>query len=94
MTRVRAEGRAAATVWWQVLGGWARSGLVAAAAALVLALALVLYQKSAESRAGYAGIESGTPAVAPDSLTVPTGALSETDGADARGATFRDVISH
>lgn len=79
--------------WWMVVGGWARSGLVAAAAIIVAAVvgALLLQARNQEMRTAY---ESATQPSITEEVSVPTGALSERDGPDTRGATFRDVISH
>lgn len=78
--------------WWVVVGGWARGSLAAAAAILVAtAVGLLLMRAHAqEVRIAY---ESATQVVPAESVVVPTGALSERDGPDTRGATFRDVIS-
>lgn len=77
--------------WWMVVGGWARSSLAVAAAAVVAAVvgALMLHARNQELRTAY---ESAQQTVA-DSIAIPSGALSERDGPDTRGATFRDVIS-
>lgn len=90
--RIRAR-LAAPVRWWQVVGGWGRSGLVAAAAVIVAALvgALMLRAHAAEVRTAYESVTRPVPA---ESIAVPAGALSERDGPDQRGATFRDVISH
>lgn len=79
--------------WWMVVGGWARSGLVAAAAIIVAAVvgALLLQARNQEMRTAY---ESASQPSITEEVSVPTGALSERDGPDTRGATFRDVISH
>lgn len=78
--------------WWVVVGGWARSSLAVAAAALVAAIvgALLLHARNQELRTAY---ESATQPAVVDSIAIPSGALSERDGPDTRGATFRDVIS-
>jgi hypothetical protein len=78
--------------WWVVLGTWARGGIVAAAAVLVAAVVglLMLHARDQELRTAY---ESATRPPAAESIAVPSGALSERDGPDTRGATFRDVIS-
>ncbi len=83
---------AAASQWWTVVGGWARSGLVAAAAIIVATVvgALLIQARTQETRTAY---ESATQPSITEQLTVPSGALSERDGPDTRGATFRDVIS-
>lgn len=88
--RVAADG--APAQWWQVIGRWGRTGIVAAAAVLVFAIvgALLLHARADELRTAY---ESATQPVPAESVTVPAGALSERDGPDQRGATFRDVIS-
>ncbi len=90
MSRVR---ESAATNWWLVLGTRARGGLVAAAAAIVAAVVglLLIQAHNQEMRMAY---ESATRPPAAESIAVPSGALSELDGPDARGATFRDIISH
>jgi adenine/guanine phosphoribosyltransferase-like PRPP-binding protein len=79
--------------WWMVVGGWARSGLVAAAAVIVATVvgALLVQAHNQEVRTAY---ESATQPSITETLTVPEGALSERDGPDTRDATFRDVISH
>jgi hypothetical protein len=79
--------------WWMIVGGWARSGLVAAAAIIVAAVvsALLVQAHNQEVRTAY---ESASQPSVTETLTVPEGALSELDGPEARGATFRDVISH
>lgn len=83
----------AAGRWWMVVGGWARGGLVAAAAIIVTAVvsALLMQAHDQEMRTAY---ESASQPTITQTMTVPTGALSERDGPDSRGATFRDVISH
>lgn len=85
-------GDSAAGRWWMVVGSWARSGLVAAAAIIVATVvgALLVRAHDQELRTAY---ESATQASITQQVTVPTGALSERDGPDTRGATFRDVIS-
>lgn len=83
---------AAAGRWWMVLGGWARSGLVSAAAAIVAAVVGLLLWQAHEREVSLA-YESVTQVVPAESIAIPTGALSERDGPDTRGATFRDVIS-
>lgn len=82
----------AAGRWWMVVGGWARGGLVAAAAIVVATVvgALLLQAHNQEMRTAY---ETATQPSITEQVTVPTGALSERDGPDTRGATFRDVIS-
>lgn len=79
--------------WWQVVGRWGRGGIIAAAAAIAAAVAgaLLLHAHAAELRTAYESIAHPAPA---ESVAVPAGALSERDGPDRRGATFRDVISH
>jgi hypothetical protein len=79
--------------WWMVVGGWARSGLVAAAAIIVATVvgALLIQAHNQEVRTAY---EAASQPSITEQLTVPAGALSERDGPDSRGATFRDVISH
>lgn len=78
--------------WWVVLGTWARGGLVAAAAVIIAAVVglLMLHARDQELRTAY---ESATRPPVAESIAVPSGALSERDGPDTRGATFRDVIS-
>lgn len=82
----------AAGRWWMVVGSWARGGLVAAAALIVAAVvgALLLQAHDQEMRTAYESVAQPTLV---DSVSVPSGALSERDGPDTRGATFRDVIS-
>ncbi|MDQ6737450.1 MAG: hypothetical protein M3Z30_07095 [Gemmatimonadota bacterium] len=79
--------------WWMVVGSWARSGLVAAAAIIVATVvgALLLQAHTQETRTAY---ETATQPSITEQISVPAGALSERDGPDTRGATFRDVISH
>jgi hypothetical protein len=78
--------------WWTVVGGWARSSLAIAAAVVVAAVVglLLLHARNQELRTAY---ESATQQPIADSIAIPSGALSERDGPDTRGATFRDVIS-
>ncbi len=85
-------GDSAAGRWWMVVGSWARGGLVAAAAIIVATVvgALLIQAHDQELRTAY---ESATQPSITQQVTVPTGALSERDGPDTRGATFRDVIS-
>lgn len=85
-------GDSAPARWWMVVGGWARGGMVAAAAIIVAAVvgALLLQAHDQERRTAY---ESATQPSITEQVSVPAGALSELDGPDARGATFRDVIS-
>lgn len=85
-------GDSAAGRWWMVVGGWARGGLVAAAAIIVATVvgALLLQAHNQEMRTAY---ESATQPSITEQVTLPAGALSERDGPDTRGATFRDVIS-
>lgn len=76
--------------WWVVVGSWARGGLVAAALIIAAVVSLLMaHARTQELRTAY---ESATRQPA-DTLAVPAGALSERDGPDTRGATFRDVIS-
>jgi hypothetical protein len=92
-TRIMASiADSAAGRWWMVVGSWARSGLVAAAAIIVAAVvsALLVHAHDQEMRTAY---ESASQPSITQTLTIPTGALSERDGPDSRGATFRDVIS-
>lgn len=74
--------------WWQVLGGWAQGGLVAAAAILAVAGVLLMHAHSEDMQTAYDAILRPAPA---ESLAVPLGVLS--DDGDTRGETFRDVIS-
>jgi hypothetical protein len=53
--------------------------------------ALLLQAHNQEMRTAY---ESATQPSITEQVSVPAGALSERDGPDTRGATFRDVISH
>ncbi len=86
-------GEGASGRWWMVVSGWARSGLVAAAAIIVATVVgvLLLQAHNQETRTAY---ESATQPTISEQISVPAGALSERDGPDTRGATFRDVISH
>lgn len=93
-TRIMAcIGDSAAGRWWMVVGGWARGGLVAAAAIIVATVvgALLIQAHNQEMRTAY---ESASQPSITEQVSVPAGALSERDGPDTRGATFRDVISH
>jgi adenine/guanine phosphoribosyltransferase-like PRPP-binding protein len=83
----------AAGRWWMVVGGWARGGLAVAAAIIVATVvsALLTQARNQEMRTAY---ESASQPSITQTMSVPTGALSERDGPDSRGATFRDVISH
>jgi hypothetical protein len=85
-------GDSAAGRWWMVVGSWARGGLVAAAAIIVATVVgvLLIQAHDQELRTAY---ESATQPSITQQVTVPAGALSERDGPDTRGATFRDVIS-
>lgn len=85
-------GDSAAGRWWMVVGSWARGGLVAAAAIIVATVvgALLIQAHDQELRTAY---ESATQPSITQQVAVPAGALSERDGPDTRGATFRDVIS-
>lgn len=78
--------------WWMIVSGWARSSLAVAAAAVVAAIVgvLLLHARNQELRTAY---EGATQSTITDSIAIPSGALSERDGPDTRGATFRDVIS-
>lgn len=82
----------AAGRWWVVVGGWARGGLATAAAAVIAAVVglLLMHAHDQEVRTAY---ESATRVVPAESVAIPTSALSERDGPDTRGATFKDVIS-
>ena len=84
---------AASGRWWMVVGSWARGSLVAAAAIIVAAVVgvLLLQARTQETRTAY---ETATQPTISEQISVPAGALSERDGPDTRGATFRDVISH
>lgn len=86
-------GEAAAGRWWMVVGSWARTGLVAAAAIIVATVVgmLLLQARTQETRTAF---EAATQPTITEQISVPAGALSERDGPDTRGATFRDVISH
>ncbi len=82
----------AAAGWWVVVGGWARGGLAAAAGLLIATVVglLLMRAHNQEVRVAY---ESATQIAPAEPVAIPAGALSERDGPDARGATFRDVIS-
>lgn len=82
----------AAGRWWVVVGGWANGGLATVAAALIAAVVglLLMQAHDQEVRTAYESATRVTPA---ESIAVPSGALSELDGPDTRGATFSDVIS-
>ncbi len=75
--------------WWQVLGGWARGGLVAAAAVLVIVTMLLSQNHREEVWTVYDEVMH--PVAEP--LPIPSGVLSGWDGLETRGETFRDVIS-
>lgn len=83
----------AAGRWWMVVGGWARGGLAVAAAIIVATVvsALLTQAHNQQMRTAY---ESASRPSITQTMSVPTGALSERDGPDSRGATFREVISH
>ena len=81
---------AAPARWWQVMNGWTRGGLVAAAVLLLVVGALVARTRVDEIRTAFDSIIH--PAQA-DSLTVPGGVLADPDNGDSRGETFRDVIT-
>lgn len=79
--------------WWQVLGGWARGSLAAAAAMLLILAGMLLIQANRQDiMTAYEAFLEPEPAA---ELSIPSGVLTEWDGAgvEARGATFRDVIS-
>jgi hypothetical protein len=81
----RMEGR---REWWQVVNGWSRVGLAAAAAILIAMGALLMRTHSQEIQSAYDTRTKPTPT---ESL-VPAGALGEREGSDSRDASFRDVI--
>ena len=91
LARVRAEGAAgaAAPEWWQLLGGWARAGALAASLAALVAGAALLQTRAAEARAAYAAVVETTPAI-------PLSAVARSADAPAEGreATLRYVITH
>jgi hypothetical protein len=82
---------AASIGWWQVLGHWARGGLVAAVA--ILAIVGVLWTQSTpeELRIAYEAVVRPAPA---DSFLVPAEVLSGHYGPSTRGATFLDALSY
>ena len=96
MTRVSAAAGHAGIVsiggreWWQVVTGWSRVGLAAAAAVLIALGALLMRSHTQEIRSAVAPVTKPAPV---ESL-VPSGALGEREGSDSRDATFRDVIAH
>jgi hypothetical protein len=77
--------------WWQVLGHWARGGLVAAVA--ILAIVGMLWTRSTpeELRIAYEAVVRPVPA---DSLLVPSEVLNEHYGSSTRGAAFLDALSY
>jgi len=83
----------AAGRWWMVVGSWARSGMLAAAAIIVASLvsALLVHAHNQEMRTAYESVSQPTIT---ETMSVPSAALSERDGPDSRDATFREVISH
>lgn len=87
MARLSAASAAPAR-WWQVLSGWTQGGIIAAAVALAMVGALLLHAHREDMQTAYDAILHPAPA---ESLAVPSGVLS--DDGDARGETFRDVIS-
>jgi len=90
MARVT-ESSTANKEWWQVLHGWSRVGLAAAAAVLIAVSALLMHSHASEIRAAYDTMMRKTPT---EQLSVPDGALGEREGSDSRDASFHDVISH
>jgi hypothetical protein len=88
LARVRAEG-VEAPEWWQLLGGWARAGALAAGITALAAGAALLQTRAAEARAAYAAVVETTPAI--PLAAVARGAEAPAEG---REATLRYVITH
>jgi len=76
--------------WWQVMNGWSRGGLVAAAVLLLVIGALVARTRGDEIRTAFDAIVHPTQN---DSLALPAGVLADPDNGDSRGETFHDVIA-
>lgn len=74
---------------WQVLGAWARGGLIAAATILVIVTLFLAQSNRQNDWATYDDVMHPSA----DPLPIPSGVLTEWDGLEARGETFRDVIS-
>lgn len=76
--------------WWSVLGGWAQTGLIAAAAIFALAGALNQRFNDNESQFVY---ESMIQQTTPEVLSAPTDLLSAPEGSRS-DATLIYVLSH
>ena len=89
LARVR-HGASDGNEWWQLLGGWARAGVVAAGLAATAAGATLMQTRAAEARVAYEAVVESTP-------SLPLTAVARGEGeapADGREATLRYVISH
>jgi hypothetical protein len=73
--------------WWSAIGDWARLGLVAAAAALIVGAATMVQSRETEVRLAYEAVLE----------TPPTAPLQEADlapGLSKRDATLKYVLPH
>jgi hypothetical protein len=82
------QGAADSTEWWQLMGAWARAGVLAAGVAAAVAGAALVQTRAAEARLAYEAVVEGTPAL-PLTATARGAAPAE-----EREATLRYVISH
>ncbi len=91
MTRASAAGLAGAdSQWWSVLGAWAQTGLIAAAA--IFAVAGVINQRVSDNDSQFV-YESVVQPATPESLSAPVDLLSAPAGSRS-DATLGFVLSH
>jgi len=91
MTRAGAAGLAGAdSQWWSVLGAWAQTGLIAAAA--IFAVAGVINQRVSDNDSQFV-YESVVQPATPESLSAPVDLLSAPAGSRS-DATLGFVLSH
>lgn len=92
LARIRTAGLAPADgPWWSVLGGWAQTGLIAAAA--LFAVASVVSQRFGEMESRFV-YESVIQQETPEVFLAPAALLSAPDGQAQSDATLIYVLSH
>jgi len=90
MSGVRGAGGVVDVRWWSVLGGWAQTGLVAAAAIFALASLISNRLTAGEPQFAY---ESVMPDAA-ESLSVPAELILTSDRSTQNDAALSYVLSH
>jgi hypothetical protein len=87
LARLSADAPGTGGEWWSAIGDWARLGLVAAAAALIVGAATMVQSRETEARLAYEAVLE----------TPPTAPLQEADlaaGLSKRDATLKYVLPH